>query len=66
LFSLFLLSFTLLVKNVSTGIRRSPWTKRKSPERDEMQVLAVAGQPEFEREEEEGLESNSGDSSYEE
>jgi hypothetical protein len=31
-----------------------------------MQVLAVAGQPEFEREEEEGLESNSGDSSYEE
>jgi hypothetical protein len=31
-----------------------------------MQVLAEAGQPEFEGEEEEGLESNSGDSSYEE
>jgi hypothetical protein len=31
-----------------------------------MQVLAEAGHPEFEGEEEEGLESNSGDSSYEE
>jgi hypothetical protein len=60
------LTIVYFVKTISTGIRCSPRIKGKSPERDEIQVLAEEGQPEFEGEEEEGLESNSGDSSYEE
>jgi hypothetical protein len=67
----FLFAFLIVVyfvNTISTGHRRSPRIKGKTPEsgRDEMEGLEEAGQPEFEGEEEEGLESNSGDSSYEE
>jgi hypothetical protein len=65
------LTVVYFVNTISTGHRRSPRIKGKTPEsgRDEMEGLEEAGQPEFEGEEEEGLESNSGnsgDSSYEE
>jgi len=62
------LTIVYFVNTISTGHRRSPRIKGKTPEsgRDEMEGLEEAGQPEFEGEEEEGLESNSGDSSYEE
>jgi hypothetical protein len=65
--SFFLFAFLTIiyfVKTISTGIRHSPRIKGKSPEWDEMKGVEEEGQPEIEVEEEEGLDSNSGDSSY--